>query len=353
MKKYIAILVAVFVSVVSSAHAQELRKTKNADSYIMLGMRNSVTGKFITGAAPTCEFNYYEDGTAPQVSASTCANTVTEVGVTGRYYVKLNAAELNHGYTTVIIDSAAANSTPLLLNINLNPIDVVSGVQSALNTAIGANPTSGSINQRIKDLTESTGQFLSGSTTTSFVLAATAPSNSIVGDTISIDNGVGVGASATVLAYNTSSKVATVTAVTTAPASGDSYTIITAPKTLVGNVTGNVNGFVNSLGAGAITAATYAAGVVEHYGTAQSVTANTIRLAASETYGDNVLSNMNSIYIVNATAGKGQMLCACSNVGSTDIVTLCGKWPITPTGTVTYAVLPTANCNLAKYPTSR
>ena len=80
-------------------------------------------------------------------------------------------------------------------------------------------------------------------------------------------------------------------------------------------------------------------------GTAQAVTASTITLAASASYGDNALRN-NAVHIVSADTGAGQTECICSNVGATDVATLCSNWQITPTGaTITYNILPRPACD--------
>lgn len=113
---------------------------------------------------------------------------------------------------------------------------------------------------------------------------------------------------------------------------------------VVGNVGGNVVGSVGSV------VAPIDIGDFGSQGTAQSVGTNTIRLAASETYGDNALADHNSIWIEGATTGKGQVLCVKSNVASNDTVTMVSNWKIALTGTVTYRVVWTPNCNTAKWP---
>jgi len=78
-------------------------------------------------------------------------------------------------------------------------------------------------------------------------------------------------------------------------------------------------------------------------GTAQSATSTTLVLAASEAFGDNELRNNSSVVIVSATTGALQTRCILSNVGSTDTVTV-AAWDTTPTGTITYDLISTPNC---------
>lgn len=106
----------------------------------------------------------------------------------------------------------------------------------------------------------------------------------------------------------------------------------------------NLDAAISSISAGAST--------VISSGTAQAVTATTAQLAAAEAYGNNVLADNASVVIDSATTGKGQTRCIKSNVLSTDTVTLIAPWTITPTGTVTYRVTATPNCNPAKWPSS-
>lgn len=94
-------------------------------------------------------------------------------------------------------------------------------------------------------------------------------------------------------------------------------------------------------------------GLTQEDGTAQAVGTKTIRLASAETYQDDALNDNNSIWVVNSTNGKGQVLCVCDYASATDQATLCKNWPILPTGTITYRVVRTPNCNPLKWPLSR
>ena len=84
-------------------------------------------------------------------------------------------------------------------------------------------------------------------------------------------------------------------------------------------------------------------------GTAQSVGLTSVRLASSENYGTNVLADNTSVVITSASTGAGQTRCIKSNVGTTDTVTLTQYFTIVPTGTVTYSLRATPNCNPAKW----
>lgn len=152
---------------------------------------------------------------------------------------------------------------------------------------------------------------------------------------------------------------------------------------VTGNVGGNVTGSVGSVASGGITsssfgsgaitatsiasdaitaakiadgaidAATYASDLAQHQNTAQSVTSNTLRMASSETYGDNALADHNSVAVMSSTNGLWQVRCIKSNVASTDTLTLTEPWKILPTGTIKYSILHTPNCNIAKWPVAR
>lgn len=81
-------------------------------------------------------------------------------------------------------------------------------------------------------------------------------------------------------------------------------------------------------------------------GTAQSVTGTTIRLASAETFADDELNNNTSVYINSASTGAGQTRCVTDYVSSTDTATV-PTWTTTPTGTITYDLIATPNCNLS------
>lgn len=84
-------------------------------------------------------------------------------------------------------------------------------------------------------------------------------------------------------------------------------------------------------------------------GTAQAATLTTLRLASSETYENNVLADNTSVVIDSASTGAGQVRCIKANTASTDTVTLVNYFSPTPTGTIVYRVIPTPNCNPAKW----
>lgn len=151
-----------------------------------------------------------------------------------------------------------------------------------------------------------------------------------------------------------------------------------------GNVTGNVTGTIGGHTAPALaqfftlnSTSTYGAAVAGsvvkeiadnasgsgtdvtiHTGTAQSITAGPpakMRLAASETYGNNVLANQASVLILTssgATGAVGRAYCVKSNALANDEVTFTESYKVTPAGTVTYAVIPTPNCNVNAWPVS-
>lgn len=95
----------------------------------------------------------------------------------------------------------------------------------------------------------------------------------------------------------------------------------------------------------AIDLATFAAdakalmGVIA-FGTAQSVTGTTIRLASAETFADDELIGA-TVLIRSASTGAGQARVITDYVSSTDTATV-DTWTTTPTGTVTYVVFATS-----------
>ena len=112
-------------------------------------------------------------------------------------------------------------------------------------------------------------------------------------------------------------------------------------------ITGRVSVFDVNSSAPDVNLVSASAGSIENgdfvaLGTAQSVTAGTITLAASPVWGTDALVN-NAVHIVSATTGFGQTECICSNAGV--VATLCNNWEITPTGTITYNLIPHPDCD--------
>lgn len=85
-------------------------------------------------------------------------------------------------------------------------------------------------------------------------------------------------------------------------------------------------------------------GFIPARNTAQSVTGTTIRLAAAEAFGDDELNGNTAVFIVSSTLGAGQTRCIVDYVSSTDTATV-DTWTTTPTGTITYALIPSPNCS--------
>ena len=181
------------------------------------------------------------------------------------------------------------------------------------------------------------GEFQTGSTTTSLILDASETSNSIVQQTICVTSGVAAKECALVTAYDTGTKTATVEpALSNAPGNGDGYSI------------GNINrGFAGTAG---IEGASYASDTPFYVRTAQAVGANTITLDASAPYGNNTLNNNSSIWISSSTNGNGTVQCVKSYNSTSKVATMIGNWPVLPTGTIKYMVLPNASCNPQIYP---
>lgn len=85
-------------------------------------------------------------------------------------------------------------------------------------------------------------------------------------------------------------------------------------------------------------------GFIPARGTAQSATGTTLRLAAVEAFADDELNNNTAIHIVSASTGGGQTRCVTDYASATDTATV-DTWTTTPTGTITYSLIPSANCN--------
>lgn len=81
-------------------------------------------------------------------------------------------------------------------------------------------------------------------------------------------------------------------------------------------------------------------GVIES-GTAQAATANTLQMRSAAGHGDNTLVGA-TVLAYGSTQGYWQAATAASNVGSTDTITMESNWAVTPTGTISYLVFPTA-----------
>jgi hypothetical protein len=80
---------------------------------------------------------------------------------------------------------------------------------------------------------------------------------------------------------------------------------------------------------------------IERNGTAQAATSTTVTLDTGAAFGDNTLTGA-TLWACGSTQGYCQSLSVASNVGSTDVVTLDGTWPVTPSGTVTFYLWLTA-----------
>ena len=80
-------------------------------------------------------------------------------------------------------------------------------------------------------------------------------------------------------------------------------------------------------------------------GTAQSVDATHIQLASAEALGDDIPNGGVAVMITSATLGTGQVRCIRDYVSSTDTA-LVDTWTVTPTGTITYDLIPAPDCTI-------
>jgi hypothetical protein len=84
------------------------------------------------------------------------------------------------------------------------------------------------------------------------------------------------------------------------------------------------------------------------YGTAQSATGTTLRLAASHTFADDELNGA-VVVITGGSAGVGQSRVITDYASSTDTATV-DTWTTTPTGTITYVVFAAPPASASVFP---
>lgn len=256
---FFAALLSTFLCVAPALAHPEISRTKNADTYVTFRILNALTGGDISSATGLdCEYRGYADGTDPGSVAYADLTTaeVTNGTNADSYSVKVLAAEDNFDFIDIRCKSSSTNAVAAYFTINTkygstSAADVLAQVAAGLNTAVPGSPTADSINARIKGLSDSTGTFQSGSSTTDLVLSATETANDISGAIISIDSGLGLKDFCVVTAYNTSTKHATCSpALTNAPSSGDKYTIVVnggVVDTLTSAVIASIKSAVNEI----------------------------------------------------------------------------------------------------------
>lgn len=226
MSKFFKFLIIflLFFLLISYSDAQEINRVKNTATRIEVKFRNSSTGAFISSAADmACVCKLWTDAANPADLTTPCATAApTEISSTGVYYLPLTAAETNGDFVTVLCTTSTADAIPFEVSINTK-----SDPTSALNVAVPTSPTSASVFSRLKNLSDSTGLFGTGSTTSALQLAATETANNITGETICVDTGTAAKDCARIISYDTSTKIATVApALTAAPANADAYSLI-------------------------------------------------------------------------------------------------------------------------------
>lgn len=104
----------------------EVRRTKNAATYIVFPIVDA-DGDFVTGAASLdSEIDSWSDGSAPDGFAD-CTNEATEIGSTGMYYLSLTATEMNADYIAVQVktSTSGAKTQMILINTTLQRADVI------------------------------------------------------------------------------------------------------------------------------------------------------------------------------------------------------------------------------------
>lgn len=253
-----------------------------------------------------------------------CTNEATEIATSsGMYYLDLTSTEMNADAVCIIVktSSSGAKTTPIVLYPQESG-DIKVDVQSYGGTA---------------------GTFSGGRpevNTTHIAGSAVSTSSAQIGVNVVNAGGTAWGSGAITagsIASNaiTSAKIATdaIGAAQIADNAIDAGAIATDAITAA------------KIADGAIDLATFAAdakalfGVIA-FGTAQSVTGTTIRLASAETFADDELIGA-TVLIRSASTGAGQSRVITDYVSATDTATV-DTWTTTPTGTITYVVVGTA-----------
>lgn len=234
-----------------------------------------------------------------------CTNEATEIATSsGMYYLDLTSTEMNADSVAVIVktSSSGAKTTPIVLYPQESG-DIKVDVQSYGGTAGTFSGGRPEVNTTHAAGTAwASGAIVAGALATGAITSAKFAAGAIDAAAIA-DNAIDAGAIAA--------------------------DAITAAK----------------IADGAIDLATFAAdakalmGVIA-FGTAQSVTGTTIRLASAETFADDEIIGA-TVIIRSATTGAGQARVITDYVSSTDTATV-DTWTTTPTGTITYVVIATA-----------
>lgn len=157
-----------------------------------------------------------------------CTNEATEIATSsGMYYLELTATEMNADTVAIIVKSGSGKTTPIVLYpVDTDYEDIPTAVENGAavwNAVASSHVTAGSFGQ-LNQLID-VGTATAGSTT-SITLAADAPSVSLVGRVLVSTGGAGPDQKTEITDYNTGTKVATVTAVDVAFASGTKYVVV-------------------------------------------------------------------------------------------------------------------------------
>jgi hypothetical protein len=103
----------------------------------------------------------------------------------------------------------------------------------------------------------------------------------------------------------------------------------------------------NALSTEHFASAFYARLGIVAYGTAQSATSTTLRLAASSAFADDELNG--AVVVITGGTGVGQARLITDYVSSTDTATV-DTWTTTPSGTITYVVFAAAPASTTSVP---
>lgn len=299
---------------------------------------------------------YYREGAASATSITLATMTagtwatggfvaVDGTNLPGVYQLGLPDAALATGANSVVVMlKGATNMAPVLMEIQLTDIDINDGVRAGLTalpnvasgsagaiptTGTGANQISlssglvtlagvthtGAVIPTVTTVTNSpilaTGTASAGAANTITLQTAVGANNVIVGASINIVGGTGIGQTRGVIAYDNSTKIATV----------DRPFTVTPDNTSVYVVAGGQVQPILTLNAG----------------TAQAGASTSITLASGASATDN-LYNECSVQIVGGT-GVGQIRAITGYVGSTKVATVDRAWSTNPDSTSIYVVV--------------
>jgi len=250
--------------------------------------------------------------------------------------------EVNTSATLVAINSALGMYSVTLTQAEISFI----GLGRVYYDSVNTEPSDEEILVEVHPfLDDGTAQAGGASTIT---LRAGAPGANGLGDgaTIQIIKGTGAGQARGVIAYDGTTKIATVDQNWLVnPDATSVYVVYVGPKpTPLGDV------FSANLSSYQVAGTFGAALQPVRTGTAQAGGTSTLTLDAGASAVDNAYANQ--IIQIIAGTGAGQALICSSYVGATKVATMNGTWPVTPNNTSVFAIRPLGAIPGATAPTA-